>query len=610
MAPRILLLSEHTINQIAAGEVIEDPSSVVKELVENALDAGSSDIHILLLSGGRSLIQITDNGCGMEREDAERCFERYATSKLRDAEDLFALQTMGFRGEALSSIASIAKCTLLTATEANNGMGTCVEIEGGQVRAARSAARSRGTTFEVRDLFYNAPVRRKFQKSPHADVLAIHRMLIQIALAHPEVRFCLVSDQKTLMLCPAVTHLAPLAALKERIQTVLGKEYSQEMRPIEVESEMCNIRGFLSSPAHFKQSRSGQYFLLNGRAVGSNFLALAVRDGYGAALPQGKFPLFVLSMTFPLDAIDVNVHPQKKEVRLRNEAKLRQFVSQEVSRALYKSVLAKEEVPEATFFESPIQPSQADIPPFLSRQAFEYPLDPPVFVCAEETAAWQIEPLFSLSENSAALEQQEQQIPLPLPTLKLPPRLLATLPGYLLLDPHSPHFIHNPMSLWVLDQRAAHRRVLHDQLTENRPSHPRDSQALLRPCIVELSPIELQLFEASKECFEKSAWQIEPFGPSSVAIHAVPHFYVDLSYESLFRLLLDLSQEKEIAHTGPARFACALAKHCLSMQTQLNREEATSLIEGLFACKEPSYCPLGRPTLLSLPLDQISTLFK
>lgn len=600
MPPRIHLLSEQTINTIAAGEVIAEPASVVKELVENALDAGASEIHVDIFSGGRSLIHVSDNGCGMGREDAERCFQRYATSKLSHVDDLFALHTMGFRGEALSSIAAISKCTLITATGDSNGMGTFVEIEGGLLRAVRSVPRSKGTTFEIRDLFYNVPVRRGFQKSPQSDVLAIHRVLIQLALSAPGLRFCLTSDQKKLFVCAGVNDLSPLEALRERIHAVLGEELGEKMRPIEAACDTCKVRGFLATPMHSKSSRTSQYLLLNARAVTSTPLAMAVKEGYGSALPQGRYPLFVLHLLLPVDTIDVNVHPQKKEVRLRHESQICRWLTAAVSEALFQQI---QQAP----FMLPAVSVPATLPSFVCA---DVRAETPSFLCAEEAVECRREDLAWMA--SPVLPLKEEQIPLPFPPPKLPPRVLSTLPGYLLLDSHSPHFAHEPLGLWLIDQRAAHRRLLHDQLVGSRQPHPQDSQMLMLPVVVALSPQQLQLFEASCELFARSGWQIESFGPSSVLIRAVPHASLGLSYETLFISLLDLSQEKELTtfdSTESSRFACALARRCVSMQTQLTREEATSLVEGLFHCKQPMFCPLGKPTLLYLPLAQISTLF-
>lgn len=603
MPPRIHLLSEQTINTIAAGEVIAEPSSVVKELVENALDAGATDIHVDIFSGGRSRINVSDNGCGMGQEDAERCFQRYATSKLIDADDLFALHTMGFRGEALSSIAAISKCTLITSTGEHQGMGTFVEIEGGVLQAVRAGVpRSRGTTFEIRDLFYNVPVRRGFQKSPQSDVLAIHRVLIQLALSATHVRFCLTSDQKKLFACAALTHLSPLEALQERIQAVLGEELGSKLCPIEAKCDTCQVYGFLSMPMHSKPSRTSQYFLLNHRAVSSTALALAVKDGYGSALPHGRYPLFVLHMLLPVETIDVNVHPQKKEVRLRHEREIARWLTSSVSQALFQ--------------ETPVLSSTSGSTVSTERPSYTYADaydKTPSFICAEEAIESRREDQREeMPWLSPVLSAKEQQLPLPLPPPKLRPRVLSTLPGYLLLDSHAAHFAHEKVGLWLLDQRAAHRRLLHDRLEGSIKLHPQDSQMLVLPLIVELSPLQMQLFETYSELFGRSGWQVEPFGPLSVAIRAVPHASLGLHYESLFLSLLDLSQDKDmhtLNATQPSRFACALAGKCVSMQTQLTREEATSLVEGLFSCTQFMCCPLGKPTLLFLPLAQIPTLF-
>ncbi|MCH9612242.1 MAG: DNA mismatch repair protein MutL [Chlamydiia bacterium] len=331
---KIRLLNENTINQIAAGEVIENPASVVKELVENAIDAGASQIAVEIRGGGFALICICDDGSGMSKEDALLCFERHATSKIKSASDLFKIASMGFRGEALASIGSIAKVELSTSTDGLSGHK--VVFEGGNLKSVSKCSRQKGTTFDIRSLFYNVPARKKFQKSAASSISHIHKMLIKVALAFPHIGFTLTSDSKQLLQAPPSLAAEPLDQYLDRANDILGKKTFEGGYRVNFEENGLKILGIVGDPSLTRTNRTGQYLLINQRACTCPLVQLAVQDAYGTRIPAKEHPTYLLYLTLPTDQVDVNVHPQKKEVRLSNERVVLDTVRKGIGLALLR----------------------------------------------------------------------------------------------------------------------------------------------------------------------------------------------------------------------------------------------------------------------------------
>ncbi|MCE5294246.1 MAG: DNA mismatch repair endonuclease MutL, partial [Chlamydiales bacterium] len=331
MASKIRILDEKTINQIAAGEVIENPASVVKELVDNAVDAKASKIVVEAVNSGRQLLRIQDNGCGMGHDDALLCIERHATSKIRGLDDLWALETMGFRGEALSSVASISEFRLLTApnNDSNEQIeGSLVEVHGGKVVAYEKVKCLPGTSIEIKSLFYNVPARKKFLKSPAKDASSIVKIMLQIALAHPQVAFELILNHNREFSWEA-------SSLDDRIRAALGNEFFSELIAVNFEKDDLRIHGYIANPNFSRPTRSHQHLFVNSRPVTSLGISGAVKEAYGSSLDPTRHPAFVLYIDVATASLDVNVHPQKKEVRFALEDELKQLVIQAVSSALF-----------------------------------------------------------------------------------------------------------------------------------------------------------------------------------------------------------------------------------------------------------------------------------
>src|SRR5581483_4928309 len=364
MSRKIRVLSDLTINQIAAGEVIENPASVVKELVENAIDAGARRVKIETLGGGFQLLKISDDGTGMSPDDAALSLERHATSKISDADDLNSLATMGFRGEALASIAAISKLRLLTATDSSPAVE--LEAEGGKISHAGPSSRSRGTTLEVRSLFFNVPARKKFQKSPAASSAEITKMVTQLALAHPEVGFELMQQGRSHFSLPAAAGESLTALLKRRAEALLGMEFLPSCRDLSFKEMDYEGQGLIASPEFSRPNRSGQYLFVNQRPVYCPAISYAVRDAYGTRLSSDRHPIYLLHLSIPPPLVDVNVHPQKKEIRLREESQFKFILSDAVNATLGNNApLEEENVSFSSFFEKP------DLPDFSSAFVFK-----------------------------------------------------------------------------------------------------------------------------------------------------------------------------------------------------------------------------------------------
>ncbi len=461
----IRVLNEGTINQIAAGEVIEGPASVVKELVENSLDAGARKIWIEIRGGGFQLIQVADDGAGMNRDDAILCFERHATSKIATIEDLNKLSSMGFRGEALASIAAVAKVDLVTAEEGKDA--THVEVEGGAIRGAGPASRSRGTTLSVRSLFYNVPARKKFQKSASATTSEIHKLLFSLALAHPEIGFELTVNDTLLLSVDPEDDFSLLSNLDQRIDRVFDASFLQGRRPLSASQDGYHLTGWIGSPADDRINRAGQYLFINRRVALSPLVSTAVKTGYGQRLNERRYPIFALHLTVPPEEIDVNVHPQKREVRFQKEEWLKSFIMKAVHEAFHEKI-----APPPSFQEIPSQP----LTPFPLRFREE---------------------------------------PAPTTWIEEPTVIGLTL-HYLLLDASSVG--RGEGIVWVHLKKAYEKIVLQTKIPEGA------SQGLLIPIPLNLDKHQQKMVSEKESDLTKLGFAIEMSGKDSFLIHAIPAF--------------------------------------------------------------------------------------
>ncbi|GAB4230077.1 MAG: DNA mismatch repair endonuclease MutL [Chlamydiales bacterium] len=576
---KIKVLDEIMINQIAAGEVIPNTASVVKELMDNALDANAAKITIEIESGGRQKIRVLDNGCGMVRDDALLCLERHATSKIREFDDLHRLATMGFRGEAVPSIASISKFVLIT--QPLEGEGTLVVVEGGKILKVTEAARDPGTTIEVKSLFFNVPVRKKFQRSPSYDVQEILRVVNGHALANPEVAFELISDFKTLL------HVSE-EDLRERVKHVLGDAFITATKEVNFSDRVMSVKGFIGYPSFHAHNRLGQYLFVNRRAVYSKAISEAVREGYGTVLPSNRHPQFALFIEMDGGDVDVNVHPQKREIRFREERKLKEFISQGIAKALQNSY----DMP--THFDStPVpsfQPTLQPVSPFVFN-TIQAPVEEDTIV--DQVRAGSEIPL---QASLIAPESYDEK-----PTI---PKVIGSLPGYLFLQ-------QDPTNLFVLDQRRAHHRVLYEQAVQGRANDY--SQTLLIPHIIEVTKPEATLMIEGLHEINKTGIVLREIGPTAFAIDAIPSFVHESELSDLIKEVIaslrkdgDMvgHEKKELAFLSQLSLKCSMSRErCLSSS------EGQSLVEQLYQCRDHQHCPYGKPILMRLDKEKISKLF-
>jgi DNA mismatch repair protein MutL len=601
---KIRVLADHVANQIAAGEVVERPASVAKELVENSIDAGATRITIEIEAGGRRLLKVFDDGEGMVRDDAVLAFERHATSKIRETDDLAAIATLGFRGEALASIASVARVELTTCAVGAKA-ATRVTIEGGRIRDVKDAAHPRGTTIAVRDLFFNIPARRKFLRAEATETYHLANLVTHYALAHPEIAFTLVNNGREMV------RAAPAKDLRERAYQIFGTEFLENLLEVNGgEPAVARVTGFVSAPRDRRTSRDSQYLFVNRRFVRDRMIGRSLSEGYRSILPHGVYPAALLFIETPLEEVDVNVHPAKTEVRFRRQAAVADAVREAVKSALASSGFAPPEpeqriiatatasaapfqiapqpqpridfIPEpsgdeiARDIEAMIQATQEYQPPsaFQSVQSVPSP-----FNSAEKIA--KVPEPESLSNNIRPLGQLDESF------------IIATDDDGLLL----------------IDQHVAHERVLFDKYRALEAERRTESQQLLVPETFDLTPAQASVFDALVPELEIYGFELMRLSGRTVAIKATP---ADLPASEARNMLAELLDTVDAEKKGSARatlrdeIAASLACHAaIKVNMPLAPEKMRWLIDRLMQTSSPTTCPHGRPVILRLKTRDI-----
>ena len=624
---KIYQLSSHIANLIAAGEVVERPASVMKELLENAVDAGATSITAEIRDGGMTFLRVTDNGCGMEKEDARTAFLRHATSKLRTAEDLAAISTMGFRGEALAAIASVSRIDLMTKT-AGSISGTALSLEGGVITDESEAGCPDGTTIIVRDLFYNTPARMKFMKSDVVEGSRITATVQNQALAHPEVSFRLIRDGKEVLSAPGT------GKLQDALYAVYGKQSSQ-MAPVQSTWDGYQLQGFVSRPTDARPSRNMQTFFVNGRPVKSRLMMAALEEAYRNRMMVGKFPACVLQLTVPVQAVDVNVHPAKTEVKFLNEKAVFDCIHYGVLGALNQTADRPDlrfKTPSTPVAPTPapaVQPSVSQPPKqeqfFRTMSAQEYrafsgalkDAPQPNPVIAAQVAAKverasdyaihspvilpKVEPL--TPETAPAHQEQEpEQQTLQMPVVS-PWRLVGELyNSYVLVEQGDEAFL--------IDKHAAHERILFDKLKANQEAIT--GQTLLRPLPCRLEPNSCAILMSNQPLLEELGFEIDTLGENTVVLRQIP---MDLSEDDALQtiesiaadLLIGRREDKssvrdEVLHTVACKAAIKAGWHT-------DEKELLALVEQVMAREDLKYCPHGRPICITLSKKQIEKQF-
>lgn len=614
--PRIWILPAEVAERIAAGEVVERPASVVKELVENALDAGARRVAVETERGGKALIRVADDGQGMTNAEACLALQRHATSKLRSVDDLFRIRTLGFRGEALPSIAAVSRMEILTRTP-DAEEGTRLLTEGGVIRACEAAAAPVGTTITVQELFYNVPVRFRFLRSDAAEGGAVTDWLQRLALSRPDVSFRLIHDGREALLSPGSQD--PLNA----VVALFGRAVARDLLLIpmpetEPRPPAPSVAGFVGRPTLTRANRALQHTYVNGRAVRSPLFYRGIDDAYRATMPQGRFPVVLLFLSVPPDRVDVNVHPAKVEVRLQDEGAVQSALVTAIRSALRPSSQAsgsEERAERLPFAEATIVGAGDRHPPSPSRFAPR--------VAERQPAPGQIEcpsrgprhPLPGPPPQGKGMGAGDRfGPPLPGPT---PQGEGTAIPPLTLLGQAQDLFIlaEGGGQLWVIDQHVAHERILFDRLTANsRVSEP--PQPLLINTTLEVDAAQALALEEHREPLARLGFTVEPFGPGRYTLRGVPRALIGRNYETVFRDLADeLTEQSQGGRTRlPDEELAAVAagrscKRAVKAGQALSRQEIEELLRELRSTRNPYTCPHGRPVFLAYDRRELAALF-
>ncbi|MCK9418414.1 MAG: DNA mismatch repair endonuclease MutL [Nitrospirae bacterium] len=587
MSSIIKILPDHVINKIAAGEVVERPASVVKELVENSIDAGATEIHIDIEESGRRLIRLTDNGSGMSKEDARTAFLRHATSKISDDTDLESIRTMGFRGEALSSIASVSHVRLQSAMKGATS-GALIEIEGGMVKTVSEAAAPQGTVLEISHLFFNTPARRKFLKSPATEFSHIMTAVSRQAMAHPSVRFRLTHNKKT------VLELSPSGNLRDRTLQLYGEEIAENLIEFAGGDDRVHVHGLIGRPGTSRADKTYQEFFVNRRAVKNASLTHALYSACGDTLMRDRHPVAFIFIEIDPTLVDVNVHPAKAEVRFRNQSQLHDLVRDVIREGLRGSgeavrIESADRVREA-IADFGMRNAGRPLTPTLSpegRGGFSHPL--PLRERTEVRGGAQID-----SQNGALFHS-------------------ALL--YPLAQIHDSFIIaQSQEGMALIDQHAAHERVLFERLQDQFGAGRVPEQHLLVPDQVELGPAQSMVLAEYLPELSKLGFLVEDFGNGTFVIKAVPALLVGADTK---QLLLDILDEVNV-HGKSGRMdevrdemLSVMACHpAIKVHRHLDQQEMEKLLADLFKCRMPHTCPHGRPTIVRFSLVEIMKMFK
>ena len=592
---RIRLLPDTVASQVAAGEVVERPASVVKELIENSIDAGPRKIEVMIRRGGISLVRVIDDGCGMDRDDALLSLERHATSKIRSAKDLQAIGTLGFRGEALPSIASVSRFRLTT-REPGAVAGTEIIVNGGKIDIVRESGEAPGTQVEVRSLFYNLPARRKFLRSENTESRNIEHQIHLQAIGHPQIAFTLLRDDRLLFQLPAT------ATLRDRIRDLYGVELLERLIELHgTGSPKIKIGGFIGQAGLSRQTRAQQLIFVNGRAIESGLITNTVREGYHTALMKGQYPVMFLFVDLDPAAVDVNVHPAKREVRFRDPNGVHEAIIRCVQETLERSRTEWQQK-----FRAPATPPS----PSLEKATVDLKMRPEIAfpevsdrelphlgsaVAGVFDSGRAVKPDEALSPQSSGGDGNEQRF-----------QIIGVLGRlYILME--------NENGLVLVDQHAAHERILFEELRRKMEEQGVPTQKLLLPQTFDLPPRDADWIERNLPTLEKMGIGIESFGPNTFKIDSLPSFLNLLDPAQFMSKVIDdlrsVSNSSSAMRMGEEMIAKTVCRHAVKANDPLGYLEVEKLIRDLLDCDLPYCCPHGRPTMIQISLAELEKKF-
>jgi len=614
---KIRVLPEILANKIAAGEIVERPASIVKELLENSLDAGAHSILLTVEAGGKKLISVGDDGEGMSQDDAILAFDHHATSKIKSAEDLSAITTLGFRGEALPSIASVSRLTLRTGEISSPELttGTEISIQGGTIRGVKSIAWNVGTEVTVRDIFFNVPARRKFLRSNDTELAHITRLVTHYALAHPEVRFVFKSEERS------VINVVPVVSLRERIYQLFGETFLENLVEFAGQQNTTSIHGFSSLPHEQRANSHFQFFYVNHRMVRDKVIASAVRQAYQNCMPSSAFPVVLLFLTLPYEEVDVNAHPAKIEIRFRRQAIVHDLIRESILGAMVKgkSIAAFEHrgtewMPNRTTGNAPMSAAAPAFPlsenialqltPATSQgdvfqTAFSYPF-------REMTALAEK----SMEEHQAMKIRADMLLSSPVQETKPFQAMGVRILGQI----HESYIVATDKDgLLIIDQHVAHERILYEKLAGTGLRNEVESQGLLVPITVELPPHQVVLLEKVRGELESSGLRVEHFGGNTVLVRSVPAIASNCDCQRRLEEILEgVEREERTLDVQRIRDKIAVSTAChaaIKVHTPLSAEKMHWLLDELSLTRIPTNCPHGRPIILRFSLYEIERNF-
>lgn len=600
----IHILDENTANKIAAGEVVERPASIVKELVENSIDAQSHHIEVEIADGGISFIRITDDGSGMSPEDAKLAILRHATSKIRFAEDLSTIHSLGFRGEALPSIAAVSRFSLTTRLHDNEPLATYVEVAGGITTDIREAGGNVGTTIVVKDLFFNTPARKKFLKTAATEGSHINDILIKLALSYPSIAFKLINNSRLVLSTPGNNQL------KDTLTSLYGQKLAPDILPINYDNtiDSISVSGYLGKPTLLKSNRQWQTFIVNSRVINSRSIAKAIDNAYHSLLPKSGYPLAVLTITVSTDTIDVNVHPQKSEIKFSDE--------QKIFRAVYKAVteaLSAAHTPSQLAASAELKNinNYHHTPRYSTSPTEQHSLYPTIPV--NKATSWQEEPL-PLTTARIAMEQEDI-------IFRNTPPVADNMPG----NQQEPQFALQPLGqvddcyiisrghdgLYIIDQHAAHERILYDKMSQQTDRIP--AQQLLIPIFMDCNATEITIITDYQDTFVSLGFSLDLVGPSTMRISELPSDVPLAEAENSIRQILEFIQNMHNPTAQELRHNClqiAACRAAIKAGQTLNMRQMQALISELCNTNLPYTCPHGRPAMIRFSPHDLDKMFK
>ena len=648
----IQLLDQNTINQIAAGEVVERPASVVKELMENAIDAGATAITVEIREGGIGFIRITDNGCGIPKQELSLAFKRHSTSKIRSAEDLLTVSSLGFRGEALSSIAAVSQVELITKT-ADSLTGSRYQIEGGVEKGLEEVGAPDGTTFISRNLFFNVPARRKFLKTAQTEGSHVADLVEKIALSHPEISIRLIVNNQNKL------HTSGNHNLKDIIYTIYGREITANLIPLKIEHEVVRVTGFIGKPVIARGNRNFENYFINGRYIKSALISKAIEDGYKSYMMQHKYPFTMLHFEVEPEYIDVNVHPSKMELRFKDGETMYRVIQQAITEALSgkelipQVTLGNERKEEKAAVSEPVIKKEEPIVPVKKAETrapepFEvkrrevlgiaeprapYPEKPktPVPSYVQSPNRPTVRPVTSYQSSENILKDKMIQKPKEEPRQETKPvpkqeaKQMEMFDNRLLSE--KSRFRHRLIgqvfdtywlvefndNLYIIDQHAAHEKVLFEKNFASLKSREYTSQFISPPIILTLSMQEEELLKRHMKFFTDIGFEIEHFGGNEYAVRAVPDNLFSLAKKELLLEMLDGLTEENMGTASETiynRIATMSCKAAVKGNHRLTDREANELIDQLLSLDNPYTCPHGRPTIISMSKYEMEKKFK